>query len=46
MTLGWDGPMSVDLRNKWIKQFLLWEKMRGLQFKQAMMPEDTINTKL
>ena len=42
----WDDAMSSDLRNKWLKQFLLWEQLRGIQFNRALMPEDAVDTKL
>ena len=45
-TLGWDDEMPSDLRSKWLKQFLLWEQLRGIQFRRAMMPEDAVDSKL
>jgi hypothetical protein len=45
-TQGWDDPISSDLRNKWLTQFLLWEKLRGVQFSRAMMPIDAIDSKM
>ena len=45
-TQGWDDAMPSDLRNKWLKQFLLWEQLRGIQFDRAMMPEDAIDSKM
>ena len=45
-TLGWDDPMSTDLRNKWLKEFLLWEQLRGIQFTRAMMPVDACDSKM
>ena len=45
-TTGWDDPMPPDLRNKWLEEFLLWEKLRGVQFSRAIMPQDALNTKM
>ena len=45
-TLGWDDEMPSDLRSKWLKQFLLWEQLRGIQFDRAIMPEDAVDSKL
>ena len=45
-TSGWDDEMPPELRSRWIKEFLLWEQLRGLQFNRAMMPIDAIDTKL
>ena len=38
--------MVPDLRNKGLKQFLLWEQLRGIQFNRALMPEDAVDSKL
>ena len=46
LTLGWDDGMPADLRDKWLKQFLLWEQLRGIQFDRAMMPADAVDSKL
>ena len=45
-TQNWDTEMTEDLRKQWLKEFLLWEKLRGMQFNRAMMPEEAINTKM
>jgi hypothetical protein len=45
-TLGWDDAMPSDIRNKWLKEFLLWEQLRGIHFNRAMMPEDAVDSKL
>ena len=45
-TRGWDDPISSELRTKWLKQFLLWEKLKGVQFSRAMMPIDAINSRM
>ena len=29
-----------------MKQFLLWEQLRGIQYNRAVMPEDAIHSKL
>ena len=45
-TSGWDDPMLLDLRSKWIKEFLFMEKLRGLNFTRAKMPLDAINSNM
>ena len=45
-TEGWDTAMPADLRQSWIKQFWVWEQLRGLQFSRAVMPEDAANSKM
>ena len=45
-TESWDDPMPTDLRQKWVENFLLFEKLRGLKFQRAVMPLDAINTKM
>ena len=38
--------LPPDLRNKWLEEFVLWERLRGIQFSRAIMPSDAINTKM
>ena len=45
-TADWTSPMPEELRSKWVGQFQLWEKLRGLQFTRAVMPEDAVDCKL
>ena len=45
-TTGWDDAMPSDLRNRWLKEFLLWEQLRGIQFGRAIMPEDATDSKM
>lgn len=45
-TEGWDTPMPLELRERWVKNFLLIEKLRGLKYQRAVMPEDAVNCKL
>jgi hypothetical protein len=44
-TAGWDDAMPSDLWSKWLKEFILWEQLRGIQFSRAIMPHDAIDTK-
>ena len=46
MTEEWDGAMPSDLRQKWVHNFLLLEKLRGLKFTRAIMPAEAINTRM
>ena len=45
-TADWNSPIATDLRSKWVHQFILWEKLRGLKFDRAVMPEDAVDSKL
>ena len=42
----WDDAMPPDLRQKWVENFWLIEKMRGLKYERAVMPMDAVNSKL
>ena len=46
LTADWTSPMSSDLRNRWLTQFLLWEKLRGIKFDRAVMPTDAANDRM
>ena len=45
-TEDWDQGMPSDLRQKWVQNFILFEKLRGLKFQRAVMPKNAVNTKL
>ena len=45
-TEDWDVTMPENLRDKWLKQFLLWEKLRGLKFNRAVMPDDAVDSNM
>ena len=42
----WDEAMPMDLRQKWVQNFLVFEQLRGMKFERAVMPADAINGKL
>ena len=42
---GWDQAMPDIMRKKWIENFWTIEKLRGLSFSRALMPENAINSK-
>ena len=42
---GWDVPISMDLRQKWVKSFHTLEKLRGLKFNRAVMPKTLVPQK-
>ena len=42
----WVSPMPADIRSRWLSQFLLWEKLKGLRFERAVMPEDALDCKM
>merc|ERR1712101_94093 len=43
---GWDVPISMDLRQRWVKRFHTLEQLRGLKFNRAVMPRDAISSKM
>ena len=45
-TVGWDDPMPVILRSKWVEIFWRYEMLKGLQFSRPIMPVDAKNTKM
>ena len=45
-TTDWTSPMPAELRNRWLEQFLLWERLRGIQFERAVMPMDAANDRM
>ena len=45
-TEGWDDEMPLDLREKWVKNFWLLERLRGLKYERAVMPPGALDTKL
>ena len=45
-TSSWDEAMSCDLRNRWVTNFWRLEKLRGINFHRAVMPENAIDTKM
>ena len=45
-TESWDEGMPADLRQKWVKNFLLFEKLRGLKYQRAVMPSDAVDSRL
>ena len=45
-TKGWTDPMPDFLRSKWLKNFWLFESLRGLQFSRARMPLDAVSDKM
>ena len=43
---GWDVPILMELRQKWIESFHTLEKLQGLKFNRAVMPRNTISPKM
>ena len=43
-TEGWDDPVPEELRSKWIKNFWMLEKLKGMKFQRAIMPEGAVST--
>ena len=45
-TEGWDDPVPDELRGKWLKNFWMLEKLRGMKFQRAIMPEGAVSSKM
>ena len=45
-TQGWDDPVPPELRSKWVNNFWMLEKLRGIRFKRAKMPMDAVDAKM
>ena len=45
-TVGWDDPVPEEVRSKWIKNFWLLERLRGLKFQRAIMPEGAVSMRM
>ena len=45
-TQSWDEAVSDQLRAKWIKNFWMLEKLRGLKFERAKMPVNAVSSKM
>ena len=45
-TLDWDDAVASDIRNKWIKNFLMMEQLRGIRFTRARMPSTALSSKM
>ena len=45
-TLDWDDSVASDIRNKWVKNFLMMEQLRGLRFTRARMPSTAVSTSM
>ncbi|XP_062588328.1 uncharacterized protein LOC134250006 [Saccostrea cucullata] len=39
--IGWDEPMSEDMRAKWVQFFTGFYDLQNLTFKRCLMPENT-----
>ena len=45
-TDGWDVPITPELRSAWVKNLWTLERMKGLKYMRAKMPEDAIDEKM
>ena len=45
-TESWDEAVSDQLRSKWIGNFLMLERLRGIKFNRAKMPENAKSSKM
>ena len=46
LTANWDDPVPIPVRNKWVKNFLLIEQLRGLRYNRARIPETALDSKM
>ena len=46
LTEGWDDVVPDDVRNKWLRNFMLMEQMRGIKFSRARMPTTAVDTRM
>ena len=45
-TKDWDDAIPLDMREKWVHNFITIEKCRGLRFTRAVMPPNAVNTNM
>ena len=45
-TDGWDCYISSELRSKWVSNLWTIEKLKGMKFGRAKMPENAVNEKM
>ena len=45
-TADWDSVVDSNLRNKWVKNFLIIEQLRGIRFNRAVMPKNAADTRM
>ena len=45
-TDGWDIAISAELRSKWVKNLWIIEKLKGMKFGRAKMPEDAVSEEM
>ena len=45
-TSSWDEAVSEQMRSKWIGNFLMLEKLRGIKFQRARMPENAVSDRM
>ena len=46
LTLGWDDPVSGDIRSTWVDNFWKIESLKGIKFSRSRMPIDAIDTNM
>ena len=45
-TNDWDDVVDKNTRNKWVKNFLLIEQLKGIRFNRARMPSNAVDTRM
>ena len=46
LTEAWDDPVPPELRYKWVNNFHRIERLRGIKFTRARMPNTAVNTNM
>ena len=46
LTEEWDDTIPASARSKWLKNFMLLERLRGMKFQRAMMPSDAVSSRM
>ena len=43
LTSAWDDPVPDELRGKWVQNYWMLEKLKGIKFQRARMPDTAVN---
>ena len=45
-TQSWDDPVPEELRSKWVQNLWRLEKLKGIKFQRARMPENALSSEM
>ena len=45
-TSNWDDTVTPEIRNKWLRNFMMIEQLRGMKFTRARMPTTALDTNM